>query len=117
MYWDTDEERSHLIAEYLKVGLKKNERCLCVADDHISRVVGLCLYDRRLLDAATLERASHTHPFIGADGDLFNNSHFDPANQLRAAWFDSASFDVAVDRIRRNAGTTASLSRTGRHQA
>jgi two-component system, sensor histidine kinase PdtaS len=48
-YYDSDEERSAVIAEYLKIGLERNERCLCVAGEYaLSQIVPA-------LDAAGVE--------------------------------------------------------------
>lgn len=197
VYYQTDEQRSSVIAEYVKIGLKKNERCLCVAEESVlsevatvlqadgfdvvracahgrlllqrpreahlrggrfdaegmlkalndaveealdqrfkglravgdmswilegapgtdqlfeyesmmnqfyptSRAVGLCLYDRRLIDAATLTKALYTHPIVGIPGELFNNSGFNPANQPTVQ--SDAAFDVAFANAVRNAG-------------
>ncbi|HXG55051.1 MAG TPA: MEDS domain-containing protein, partial [Vicinamibacterales bacterium] len=33
MYYDSTEQRSAVVAEYVRLGLEKNERCLCVADE------------------------------------------------------------------------------------
>jgi two-component system, sensor histidine kinase PdtaS len=76
-----------------------------------SRAVGLCLYDRRLLDPATLGRALHTHPFVGMSGEIFNNPDFDPANQMRAVSFDSATLEGALESVRRTAAASARIGR------
>lgn len=206
LYYDTDAERSAVIAEYLKIGLRRNERCLCVADGqalpqiasaledaglrvererartrlllqqpghaHLrggrfdaeemlkllddaveqalddgftglraagdmswilqgafgtervfeyeammnqfypsARAVGLCLYDRRLFDTSVLERALHTHPLVGANGKVFQNSRFDRENQLRSLSFDPASFDLALDAMSRGDCDSTSFPR------